>query len=495
MKIFSPILKGTTTVSQGTTNLSGSFTGSLLGTAATASYADNFTVGGTLTAQTINVQIITSSIEFVTGSTRNGSTTANTHQFTGSVLMSGSLTVGGAINLDSSAVFPTVGLLNRTSDTTLYLKAATSGFALLDNSKNTMYSSTTTSHIWGINNSEKMRINSSGSVGIGVIPSGMTAVSGIELVQGSQISSRTLTNVPQLYLSSNIAGDPFEATYKVSGYATQYRIQGYDGTHTWYTAPIGTAGNSITLTERMRITPTGNVGIGTSSPSGGISGNELALHLAHSNVSILALQSTAVSGKKWQIYSSNDGSLYFRDGTAGTQVFNLQTSGNVLIGTTTSGVLASANGITLNAGGMIYINSDNTSIFNRSTNSSGTIMQFRYNEAVVVGTISITSTTTAYNTSSDYRLKEDLKSINGLEKVSAINVYDYKWKSSDDRMDGVIAHELQEVLPYAVTGEKDGEDMQGVDYSKIVPVMLKAIQELSAKNTLLEERLTALENN
>jgi hypothetical protein len=94
MKIFSPILKGTTTVSQGTTNLSGSFTGSLFGTAATASYADNFTVGGTLTAQTINVQIITSSIEFNTGSTRNGALSTNTHQFTGSVLMSGSLGIG-----------------------------------------------------------------------------------------------------------------------------------------------------------------------------------------------------------------------------------------------------------------------------------------------------------------------------------------------------------------------------------------------------------------
>ena len=93
MKIFSPILKGTTTVAQGTTNLSGSFTGSLFGTAATASYADNFTVGGTLTAQTINVQIITSSIEFNTGSTRNGALSSNTHQFTGSVLMSGNLSV------------------------------------------------------------------------------------------------------------------------------------------------------------------------------------------------------------------------------------------------------------------------------------------------------------------------------------------------------------------------------------------------------------------
>jgi hypothetical protein len=135
MKIFSPILKGTTTMSQGTTNLSGSFTGSLLGTAATASYADNFTVGGTLTAQTINVQIITSSIEFNTGSTRNGALSTNTHQFTGSVLMSGSLgigtsspvgkldiawggyqTQGGAINIGAD-----IGnLTTRTNNTTKY---------------------------------------------------------------------------------------------------------------------------------------------------------------------------------------------------------------------------------------------------------------------------------------------------------------------------------------------------------------------------------------
>jgi hypothetical protein len=55
-------------------------------------------------------------------------------------------------------------------------------------------------------------------------------------------------------------------------------------------------------------------------------------------------------------------------------------------------------------------------------------------------------------------------------------------------MDGVIAHELQEVLPYAVTGVKDGEDMQGVDYSKIVPVLVKAIQELSAEINLLKQK-------
>jgi hypothetical protein len=59
-------------------------------------------------------------------------------------------------------------------------------------------------------------------------------------------------------------------------------------------------------------------------------------------------------------------------------------------------------------------------------------------------------------------------------------------------MDGVLAHELQEVLPYAVNGVKDGEQMQGVDYSKIVPVMVKAIQELSADLTSAKQEIELL---
>jgi hypothetical protein len=269
--------------------------------------------------------------------------------------------------------------------------------------------------------------------------------------------------------------------------------------------------------ERLRITYNGFVGIGTSSPSGildvigtnillgatskivlsydyGTSANNNSPELAFYGQSFAA--TTSVYGPSIQAinqttFSRKDLVFYqhsVADYATKYEAMRLNYGGDLLVGTTTSGVLASANGISLMAGGMIYINSDNASIFNRSTNSNGTIMQFRYNEAVVVGTITITSTTTAYNTSSDYRLKEDLKSIKGLEKISAIKVYDYKWKSSNDRMDGVLAHELQEVLPYAVTGEKDGEDIQGVDYSKLVPVLVKAIQELSAKVTLLENK-------
>jgi len=93
-----------------------------------------------------------------------------------------------------------------------------------------------------------------------------------------------------------------------------------------------------------------------------------------------------------------------------------------------------------------------------------------------------------YNVTSDYRLKTDLKEFNGNDILNKIKVYDYKYKETGNRVYGVMAHELQEVIPYAVGGVKDGEKMQSVDYSIIVPVMLKAIQELSAEITILKNK-------
>jgi len=124
-----------------------------------------------------------------------------------------------------------------------------------------------------------------------------------------------------------------------------------------------------------------------------------------------------------------------------------------------------------------------------STNVSGSgYIDFWYNTNNI-GSISQNGTTAvAYNTTSDYRIKEDLKEVKGLEKVCGIKIYDFKFKNSEDRMDGVIAHELQQILPYAVTGIKDGEMMQGVDYSKLTPILVKAIQELNQKITLLENK-------
>jgi hypothetical protein len=89
---------------------------------------------------------------------------------------------------------------------------------------------------------------------------------------------------------------------------------------------------------------------------------------------------------------------------------------------------------------------------------------------------------------SDYRLKEDLKDFNALDLVNNITAYDYKWKDVDQRDYGFIAHELSQTLPNVVTGKKDGEKMQGVDYSKLTPILLKAIQELEARVKELENK-------
>ena len=104
-------------------------------------------------------------------------------------------------------------------------------------------------------------------------------------------------------------------------------------------------------------------------------------------------------------------------------------------------------------------------------------------------TVNGSTNTTAYNTSSDYRLKQDYQDFNGLDLVSDIPVYNFQWKKSGTRAYGVQAHELQEVLPEAVVGEKDGEEMQQVDYSKIVPILLKSIQELKAEIKTLKAQI------
>ena len=106
----------------------------------------------------------------------------------------------------------------------------------------------------------------------------------------------------------------------------------------------------------------------------------------------------------------------------------------------------------------------------------------------VVGSITTTSAVTAYNTTSDYRLKENLASITGaVGVVEAVPMYQGNYKSVPDTlMNFALAHEVQEYLPYAVTGVKDGEEMQQVDYSKLVPVLWAAVQELAAKVRRLE---------
>ena len=106
-----------------------------------------------------------------------------------------------------------------------------------------------------------------------------------------------------------------------------------------------------------------------------------------------------------------------------------------------------------------------------------------------------------YNTSSDYRLKKDLRNFSGLDLVNKIKTYDFAWKANNSRMYGVMAHELQEILPYAVVGAKDSVDAsgkiipQGVDYGLLTPILIKAIQEQENKIKQLTLYNEALEKS
>ena len=136
---------------------------------------------------------------------------------------------------------------------------------------------------------------------------------------------------------------------------------------------------------------------------------------------------------------------------------------------------------------------------------SGDRFHHRYeNDNGIVGSVKTNGSTTSFNTSSDYRLKENEVAISdGLERLNQIQPYRFNFKSDPDtRVDGFFAHELAEVVPNAVSGEKDAMDPtakdedgnprddviapQGVDASKLVPLLVAAIQELSAKVEALE---------
>ena len=106
-----------------------------------------------------------------------------------------------------------------------------------------------------------------------------------------------------------------------------------------------------------------------------------------------------------------------------------------------------------------------------------------------IGSISTNGSATAYNTSSDQRLKENIADADDSgSKVDAIQVRKFDWKADGAHQDyGMIAQELQTVAPEAVTGDADSEDMMSVDYSKLVPMLIKEIQSLRQRVAELEE--------
>ena len=313
--------------------------------------------------------------------------------------------------------------------------------------------------------SEKVRISASGNVGIGT--NNPTARLEIAYSGGSQIeasngsgtfrilndgtNSNLLSNGPMFY-QTNATG---EHIFQQSG------------------------GSS----EAMRIDGSGNVGIGTTNApyklvvsNGGASSIEI--EPAYSGTANL-VQHYNRSGAAYVDAVNIAGQHRFAIG--GSEAMRIDSSGNLLVGCTAK---PSASVV----GTMISDDLD-TEGNKTSTSLTTTATHFVFfNPNGAVGSISTSGSATAYNTSSDQRLKDNIVDApSASDDIDAIQVRSFDWKADGSHQKyGMVAQELQTVAPEAVTEGETEEDMMSVDYSKLVPMLVKEIQSLRARVAQLE---------
>ena len=245
-------------------------------------------------------------------------------------------------------------------------------------------------------------------------------------------------------------------------------------------------------TERLIITSSGNVGIGTSSPTSTYA-TSLHVNTSGNNAGIRLTGGTSTAGFDFvadsaatYIYNRNNTPTLFA--TNSTERLRIDASGNVLVGTTTA-----PNGTSSYGSGFVgETNSRKVLYLATSSTAQLSVARF-YNPNGQVGEIKTDGSSTLYVTSSDYRLKEDVQPLIGAsDRVLALKPSNFAWKADGSRTDGFIAHEVQEIAPYAVTGEKDGEEMQAMDHSKLVPLLTAALQEALAEIAQLKADVAVL---
>lgn len=350
---------------------------------------------------------------------------------------------GGVVTISSSRLeIPNVNATNEiqltgTEYSNIYSQT-TSGFDIGTNS-----SSGTSYFRLLTENTERMRIDSSGRVGIGVTPNPWSSpnFTVLQLGVGASIAGRgTAGTGDKIYISANTYYDGATWRYIETNPASSYYQD--NGKHVWRTAVNGSAGVPTTFSERMSIQNNGRVLIGTTTEIGTVN-------------------------ERLQVKNNNAGDR-----------------------------------------GIAVGNSDGDS-------NTGAITF--YNSNGIVGTIATSGSATSYLTSSDYRLKENVVPMEGaLDRVDALKPSRFNFIADADKtVDGFLAHEIAEVVPEAISGEKDAvEDYevtpavlddegnvieeavmgtrpvyQGIDQSKLVPLLVGAIQELKAEIETLKSQI------
>jgi len=312
---------------------------------------------------------------------------------------------------------------------------------------------------------EALRVDSSGNVGIGTtLPTALRTKNLEVSSSGTNDSAAVIVNK------------------RGTGYATMRlaTVGGADGFDINYNFP-NTGGLGFTdlaaSATRMIIDSTGNVGIGESASIV----RKLCITASGTTATTRAgIQLKNEVGTTAEIYQgpTSNNALIFEEN--GSERMRIDASGTLLVGLTSFA-------------------SGNTGVLARGTNSgaSDEALQVRiagtgsvfntgyYNNNGRIGSVTTNGSTTSFNTSSDYRLKENITPMTGaLTKVSALKPVTYKWKVDGSDGQGFIAHELSEVIPQCVVGEKDAVDAegnpqyQGIDTSFLVATLTAAIQEL-----------------
>ena len=330
---------------------------------------------------------------------------------------------------------------------------------------------------------ERLQVDSSGNLGLGVTPSAWA--SSIKAIQFGAVSSLS-GDTGTVSVNNNSYYTGTNQVYLTNAAASQYYQN--NGSHVWRTAGSGTAGNAISFTQAMTLDASGNLLIGATSGSYPLLVKKAASSSDHSTISIVSgtagyaqvlLGDTASDAVGYLAYNNSTNALEIA--TNGSERARIDSSGNLLVGSTSN---------TSSAAKLRVYQSDtgNPSFTSEKTTTAVSNHVLWYNPNGAVGAIGTNGSTTYYNTSSDYRLKENIEPMTGaLAKVDALKPVIYTWKTDGSSGQGFIAHELAEVVPDAVTGAKDAIDedgnpvYQGIDTSFLVATLTAAIQELNAK--------------